>query len=122
MDDLDIAMKLDPNMPLAFYWRGSANYLLGNIHEAIRDYDRALEIAPDFANDYIASLSPEEQEKEAKNLKGTIDREIIAITYEGLGHTYQKLAEQETDRIKKVEYRKKADENFAIAEIFKQSK
>jgi tetratricopeptide (TPR) repeat protein len=122
MDDLDIAMKLDPNMPLTFYWRGSANYLLGNIHEAVRDYERALEIAPDFTNAYIASLSPEEQEKEADNLKGTIDREIIAITYEGLGHTYQKLAEQETDRVKKAEYRKKADENFAMAEIFKQPK
>jgi tetratricopeptide (TPR) repeat protein len=122
MDDLDIAMKLDPNMPLAFYWRGSANYLLGNIHEAIRDYDRALEIVPDFTNDYIASLSPEEQEKEAGNIKLAINQEIIAFTYGGLGHTYQKLAEQETDRIKKAEYRKKADENFAIAEIFKQPK
>ena len=44
----DVAIRIEPGIPLAFYARGNALYELGQFQLAIRDYDKSLRLDPKF--------------------------------------------------------------------------
>ncbi len=49
IDDLDEAIRLDPELALAYYNRALASTLLGNDAAARQDIDRAVELGMDRA-------------------------------------------------------------------------
>ena len=52
MEDLDEAIRLDPNLAQAYTNRGNAYAGLGQLQRAIQDYDEAIRLDPNLASAY----------------------------------------------------------------------
>jgi tetratricopeptide (TPR) repeat protein len=120
MEDTSMAIKLSPNDPRYFGYRGTAYENLGERELALRDFTRALELNGDYTDAYnnrsMIYFKMGNYQEALNDLIEYIKREPTANAYKGLGRTYQGLADQEIDNVKKAEYQRKAEENFAIAE------
>ena len=51
--DFDHAIRIDPNCATAFAGRGTINYMLKNFDAALKDFNRAAQLAPDDAQNYL---------------------------------------------------------------------
>lgn len=47
-------IEINPNYHKAYYYRGREKFLLGKTLDALNDYNKAIEIAPDFGDVYVA--------------------------------------------------------------------
>lgn len=43
---LDRAIAADPKLAIAYYWRGSENFRLGNVQQSVADFDRFVQLKP----------------------------------------------------------------------------
>src|SRR5688572_17450241 len=52
IQDFDRAIELDPNLAVAYGYRGTAYYLLEDLEQAKQNYTKAIELDPGFADAY----------------------------------------------------------------------
>jgi tetratricopeptide (TPR) repeat protein len=92
------ALKVTDNNWLIYNGRGNANYTLGNYRQAIEDYDRAIEINPDFLDahnnrgDAYIGLGNYRQAIEDYNRAIEI-KPAYADAYSNRGLSYSKLGQ-----------------------------
>ena len=93
-----------PNVAEAYFNRGGAHYLMGNLVDALQDYDQAIDRNPRYAAAYI-SRGPVLAEKENYEAALNDYQTAIQLTYEqspdlpivyyNLGNAYKILGEDE---------------------------
>jgi tetratricopeptide (TPR) repeat protein len=122
LKDTSAALALGSTVSRVFYWRSMAYANLEEIEQALHEINHAIVMGPDSSDYYrVRSILYNQtgNYREALNdlteyFKGV--REPSGNDYKGMGSIYQGLANQEKDIVKKAEYQRKAEENFAIAE------
>ena len=51
-------IKLDPDCPGAYWWRGNASHSVGKYRDAIQDYEKAIQLDPSHSLNYVKQSKP----------------------------------------------------------------
>ena len=103
LNDLDEALKLDPDYPCAYSNRGRVYAFKRDPDRAIADYDQALKLDPNFALAYnnraMAWLDKNEPGRAIADLSAAIKADPkLAIAYGNRGYIYYRQRDWPRDR------------------------
>jgi tetratricopeptide (TPR) repeat protein len=126
LEDINLAIQLDPLIPEAYYYRGNIHYFNFRIGDAIKDYNKAIDLKPDYmAAYYIRAAAKGEQNKYDEaisdyqtvlNLKPDLIEAKMNIAVLNLKNEIYDLALKNFDEIDSYSVKNKADYYFFRAE------
>src|SRR6185369_16795632 len=93
MPDFDMSLRLQPQNPRAYLWRGEARLLLGDREGAVQDYTASLDLDPNLAAAWYARARI--YEKLGRHAEALRD----AIQAQALGYP---LSPAEMERLRKA--------------------